>query len=171
MGVLRPVFRGLTGLAVAGAVAGTAIANDDNADVPVQSASAASIQPVKLTKPLYKDVTRMSEGEIAQELANVSIDKVALVVWGGDKEKLQKPVWQACEDLVKEGIPCVLVVAPDHNTIAEDAIYQVYAKSLPQGNDGHYGTNYAHQIRGDMYKAGKVAYQSNYPQQYASLEL
>jgi len=168
MGFLRPLFKGLTGVAIAASMSLPALAQDAGNDAAIVT---ASVQPAKLTQPLYKDVSKMSQSAIAQELANVSIDKVAIVVWGGDQDKLQRPAWQACEDLVREGIPCALVVAPDHNSLPQDAVYQVYAKSLPQGEDSHIGTDSSHLVRGAMYEHGKYAYRTNYPQQFASLAL
>ncbi len=174
MGILRPVFRRLTIPAIVGAMSVTtpAWAGEDaaNSNTSVVTASVTTT-PARMTKPLYKDVSKITNREaILQELANVSIDKVAIVVWGGNST-LQQEAWNASLDLVRDGIPTVMVVAPDHNSLPQDAIFQIYAKSLPQGKDGHFGTDHADKVRANMYENGKYAYRKNYTQQVAGLEL
>jgi len=174
MGILRPIFRRLAIPAMVGAmsVATPAWASEDaaNSNATVVAAS-VSTAPARMTKPLYKDVSKLASKEaILQELANVSIDKVAIVVWGGNRT-LQQEAWNASLDLVRDGIPTVMVVAPDHNSLPQDAIFQIYAKSLPQGQDGHFGTDHADKVRVNMYENGKYAYRKNYTQQVAGLNL
>lgn len=101
--------------------------------------------------------------------ADASHNKVAIVVWGGNRT-IQQEAYNAARDLVGMGIPTAFVLAPDDNGTDGDAMLQVYAAALPR-SDGRMGTNYAQFIRADMREAGIEAYRTAFPAQLARLSL
>lgn len=107
---------------------------------------------------------------VARRLAAVaSRDKVAIIVWGGNRT-IQQEAYNAARDLVGMGIPTAFVLAPDDNGLDGDAALQVYAGSLPR-SDGRMGANNAQYIRADMRDAGIEAYRTAFPAQLAQLSL
>jgi len=107
---------------------------------------------------------------VARRLAAVaSRDKVAIVVWGGNRT-IQQEAYNAARDLVGMGIPTAFVLAPDDNGLDADAAMTVYAASLPR-SDSRWGTNYASEVRTDMREAGIEAYRTAFPAQLAQLSL
>jgi len=169
MGALRPLFRGLTGVALAGAMALPAIANDDANDAPVIEASVSVEAPAKMTKPQYVGAAHETPNDARILAAAASRDKVAIVVWGGTKE-LQLEAYKAAQQLVNEGIPVAFVLAPDSNGFTADAFFQTYAMSKPYG-EATYGVDNAHLVRADIYQGARDAYTSNFPQRYSQLNL
>lgn len=101
--------------------------------------------------------------------ANASHNKVAIVVWGGNRT-IQQEAYNAARDLVGMGIPTAFVLAPDDNGLDGDAAMTVYAASLPR-SDSRWGTNYAREVRADMREAGIDAYRRAFPAQLAALSL
>lgn len=167
MGVLRPLFRGLTGVALASAMTLPVLAQDAANDAPVMN---ASVSTTTMTKPQVVNASGETMNDARILAAAASRNKVAIVVWGGTKE-LQFEAYKAAQDMVNEGIPTALVVAPDHNTTPQDAIFQIYAKSAPQGEDSHIGTDHVGLVREAMYKHAKYAYSTNYSTKIAELDI
>jgi len=166
MGLLKPVFKSLTGVALATAMAMPALAQDAANDAPVVNASVAT---TTMTKPQFVNVSDWNIGDARVAAAAASSDKVAIVVWGGTKE-LQYEAFLAAQDLVNEGIPAAFVIAPDTNGHTADAYFEVFAKSAPKG-DSTFGVKNAHLVRQDMYDGAKSAYNSTFPVRVAELDL
>lgn len=101
--------------------------------------------------------------------ANASRDKVAIVVWGGNRT-IQQEAYNAALDLIDMGIPVAYVLAPDHNSLDGDAVMQVYAASTPR-SDAHWGLNNADKVRDDIRNASVAAYREAFPQQVAALTI
>lgn len=101
--------------------------------------------------------------------ADASRDKVAIIVWGGNRT-IQQEAYNAARDLAGLGIPTAFVLAPDGNGFDADAFMQVYARSTPRA-DGTYGTNFANEVRPAMRDAGVAAFREAFPAQLAQLSL
>lgn len=101
--------------------------------------------------------------------AAASSQRVAIVVWGGDRT-LQQEAYNAARDLNSMGIETAFVLAPDHNSLSGDAVMQTYADSLPR-SDAHWGINNSNQVRADMRQAGLAAYREAFPERYRTLQL
>ncbi len=127
---------------------------------------AASVQELQVQ---YVGVQDRSINDARFIAAAASRDKVAIVVWGGNRT-IQQEAYNAALDLVDMGIPTAFVLAPDHNSLDDEAVTQVYAASTPR-SDGHYGTDHANLVRADMRDAGIAAYREAFPQQLAALAL
>lgn len=100
-------------------------------------------------------------------VANASHNKVAIVVWGGNRT-IQQEAYNAARDLAGIGVPVAFVLAPDTNALEGDAGFQVYAKSEPRF-DGYVGANNAEDLRPIVRQAGLDAHREAFPQQVAAL--
>ncbi|CAM3738588.1 hypothetical protein [Litorimonas haliclonae] len=174
MSILRDKFVGLAAPVMAATLAFSSPAwaedNPANSNVPVTNASVSTSIPVKMTKPQYVGAANETANDARILAAAASRDKVAIVVWGGTKG-LQFEAYKAAQDLINEGIPVAFVSAPDTNSLEGDAIFQIYAKSAPQGKDGHFGNDHADKVRANMYETAKATYQRVFPQKIASLDI
>lgn len=101
--------------------------------------------------------------------ASASRNKIAIVVWGGNRV-IQQEAYNAARDLVNIGIPTAFVLGPDDNGLDADAAMTIYAASLPRF-DSRWGTNYASSIRADMREGGVEAYRMAFPREAAALGL
>lgn len=117
----------------------------------------------------FVDAQRDTPNDARILAAAASRDKVAIVVWGGNRT-IQQEAYNAARDLVGMGIPTAFVLAPDDNGLDGDAAMTVYAASLPR-SDSRWGTNYAREVRADMREAGIDAYRRAFPAQLAALAL
>ncbi len=136
-------------------------ANTPVATAPVTAVAAQSVQ--------YVDATGETMNGARRFAAAASNDKIAIVVWGGNRA-IQQEAYNAARDLAGIGIPTAFVLAPDHNDLDGDAVMQVYAASTPR-SDSHWGRNYADQVRADMRDAGLAAYREAFPQRISALSL
>lgn len=100
--------------------------------------------------------------------AAASRDKIAIVVWGGNRE-LQQEAYNAALDLNDMGIRVAFVLAPDYNDQDEGAVMQVYGMSLPRRETAA-GFDNAHLVRGAMRDAGMDVYRELFPEQVAMLQ-
>lgn len=161
--VAKKIFAGIAGTALALSPA-SAIANDDapatNGAAAI-TANALTVQFVGAQNRTINDARTLA--------ADASHNKVAIVVWGGNRA-IQQEAYNAALDLVDMGIPTAFVLAPDENGLEGDAAMTVYAASLPR-SDSRWGTNYTDQVRADMREAGIAAYREAFPQQVAALSL
>lgn len=165
---MKNVAKMIFGTVAAGALAITptaAIAQDATtpANTNVATAAATTLQVQ------YVDATGESAAGARGFAAAASRDKVAIVVWGGNRV-IQQEAYNAARDLVGAGIPTAFVLAPDGNGLDGDAYMQVYAGSTPRA-DGTYGTNYANEVRSSLREAGLTAYREAFPAQVAALSL
>lgn len=106
----------------------------------------------------YVDATRESLAGARGFAAAASRDKIAIVVWGGNRT-LQQEAYNAALDLVDAGIPAAFILAPDGNGLDGDANFMVYACSLPY-SVAAYGTNWAHEVRAAMRSSALEAHRS-----------
>lgn len=99
--------------------------------------------------------------------AAASHNRLAIVVWGGDRT-IQQEAYNAARDLNHMGIQTAFVLAPDHNSLSGDAVMQVYAASTPRF-DAHGGRNNASDFRPMMRDAGVEAFREAFPERYRGL--
>jgi hypothetical protein len=163
-GTVKTIF----GSIAAGALALTPVAAFSQAAPANQNVTpvAASVQQLQVQ---FVDVQNDAVPAARRLAAIASRDKVAIVIWGGNRA-IQQEAYNAARDLVEMGIPTAFVLAPDHNSLDDEAVTQVYAASTPR-SDGHYGTDHANLVRADMRNAGIAAYREAFPQQLAALAL
>lgn len=160
----KKAFGAFAGAAMLATPLATATAEDaanNNAQVTQVAAVTPQVQFVNATDRTENDARFLA--------ATASRDKVAIVVWGGNRA-LQQEAYNAARDLAGAGIPTAFVLAPDHNSLSDDAVMQVYAASTPR-SDAAYGTNYAGEVRSNMRSAGLTAYREAFPTQVAQLSL
>ncbi len=141
--------------------ANTATANESTGSAPSMQATKLSIQYIGAEDDTIPVARRLA--------AFASKDKVAIVVWGGNRT-IQAEAYKAALDLIDMGIPTAFVLAPDHNNLDGDAVMQVYAGSTPR-TDSHWGLNHADKVREDMRNAGLAAYKEAFPQRVATLSI
>ena len=139
-------------------------ANTEAANENTQTSSA--IEPLKLQ---YIGIEDRTLNDARFIVANASHNKVAIVVWGGNRT-IQQEAYNAALDLIDMGIPTAFILAPDRNNLDGDAVMQVYAGSTPR-SDGRMGTDNAAFIRADMREAGLRAYKEAFPQRVATLSI
>ena len=125
--------------------------------------AAADVQQVQML-----DARERPQRDARGLAAIASRDKVAIVVWGGNRA-IQQEAYFAARDLAGAGIPVAFLVGPDHNSLDGDAVMQVYAASAPR-SDAHWGLNNADRVRSDMRAAGLTAYPEAFPAQWAPLQ-
>lgn len=143
-----------------------AMAHAEDTVTPANTNVATVADPLQVQYLPAQDLSQEGARLVA---ANASRDKVAIVVWGGNRA-LQQEAYNAARDLTSVGIPAAFVLAPDHNQLDGDAVMQVYAASTPR-SDAHWGLNNADQVRADMRQAGIEAYREAFPAQLAALTL
>ena len=141
--------------------ANTEAGNESTSSAPSMQATKLSLQYVGAQDRTINDARTLA--------ADASHNKVAIVVWGGNRT-IQQEAYNAALDLIDMGIPTAFVLAPDHNDLDGDAVMQVYAGSTPR-SDGRMGTDNAAFIRADMREAGLRAYKEAFPQRVATLSI
>jgi hypothetical protein len=104
--------------------------------------------------------------------AEASRDKIAIVVWGGNRE-LQQQAYNAALDLRDQGIPLAFIVGPDLNGYDVDANFQVYARGVPvfDGDGAHLGANHASEVRPTVLRMGQTAFRDHFPRELAALDI
>ena len=142
-------------------VGAPAQAADDPPIPSSRSISDVTSSASAMAKPQFVNVSDRSINDARLAAAAATKSQVAIVVWGGTKD-LQHKAYKAAADLVGEGIPAAFVIAPDHNTTPHDAVFQVFAKSIPTGEDSHIGTNYVHLVRDATHEHAKHAHHANF---------
>ncbi|WP_438728237.1 hypothetical protein ACR9YC_12735 [Parasphingorhabdus sp. DH2-15] len=137
----------------------TATANESTDSAPKRQATELSVQ--------YVGATDLSLNGARFVAANASRDKVAVVVWGGNRI-IQQEAYKAALDLIDMGVPVAFVLAPDTNGLEGDAGFQIYAKSEPRF-DGVVGTNNAKDLRPLVLQNALDAHKQAFPQHVATL--
>ena len=144
-------------------------ASEANTEAANESAgSAPSMQATKLSVQ-YVGVQDQTINDARIVAAAASNNKVAIVVWGGNRT-IQQEAYNAALDLIDMGIPVAFVLAPDTNGLEGDAGFQIYAKSAPRF-DGYVGADNAKDLRPAVRQAGLEAHKENFPQQVATLSI
>lgn len=159
-------FLGATLLATSAAACAEEAETATNTETAAATSSATATQSPQLSVQ-YVGAQDLSLDGAQFVAANASRDKVAIVVWGGNRT-IQQEAYNAALDLIDMGIPVAYVLAPDHNSLDGDAVMQVYAASTPR-HDSHVGTNSAADVREYMRDASVTAYREAFPQQFAAL--
>jgi len=173
MGLLKPVFKGLTSLAVASAMAGVALANDD-ATTPVTNASVSTTVPQQAVFTQLDDRSR-SIAFVEADAAQVSADKPVVVVWGGSTQAM-KNAYIATKELNDAGMDIGFILAPNRQTgeYQYDVEIQIYAGGGHAFNaDGvmQYGGARIDEIGEDVKYKVRAAQSLHFPQQTAQLNL
>ena len=163
-GTAKTIF----GSIAAGALALTPVAAFSQAAPANQNTTpvAASVQQLQVQ---FVDAQNRTPNDARILAAAASNERVAIVVWGGNRA-LQQEAYNAARDLVGVGIPTAFVLAPDGNGLENDAYMQVYAASTPR-TEATFGTNFAHEVREDLRNAGLYAYREAFPAQMVALSL
>lgn len=104
--------------------------------------------------------------------AEASRDKIAIIVWGGNRD-LQRQAYAAALDLRDQGVPLAFIVGPDLNGYTEDANFQVYARGLPQfeGDGANIGGANVAMVRPEVVRMGRAAYARGFPRELAALDV
>lgn len=180
MGLLKPVFRGLTGLAIAGAVAGTAVANDStdtpitNASISIpeiaQESSCEKWQKQSLERQLFPVVCaeNMSEEVVIQGAKDSSNDQLMIVVWGGNHE-LQLEGIKVAHAMHKDDKSVAIAFGPDRDGSELSAQYDLYAKGGQAINSaGNVGIQNIGEVSSVFAPIANDAYNKNFVQRIAS---
>ncbi len=166
---MKNVANKIFGFAAAGALALTPMAAANAEDVIPASNPTATAVATSAMSVQFIDASQYTLDHAREYAAATSHDKLAIIVWGGNRT-LQQEAYNAARDLVGMGIPTAFVLAPDHNNSDAEAVMQVYAGSRPY-TDAAIGTNHADVVRTTMREAGITAYREAFPQQVAALSL
>lgn len=163
-GTAKTIF----GSIAAGALALTPVAAFSQAAPANQNTTpvAASVQQPQVQ---FVDAQNRTMNDARMLAASASNDKVAIVVWGGNRA-IQQEAYNAARDLAGAGIPTAFVLAPDGNGLDSDAQLQIYAASTPRS----YATiadNGSERIRPMAREGGISAYREAFPAQLAALTL
>ena len=104
--------------------------------------------------------------------AMASRDKIAIIVWGGNRD-LQQQAYNAALDLRDQGIPLAFIVGPDLNGVDADANFQVYARGVPafDADGARFGLDHIAQVRPEVSRMGREAYARGFPRELAALDL
>lgn len=103
--------------------------------------------------------------------AEASRDKIAIIVWGGNRD-LQQQAYNAALDLRDQGIPLAFIVGPDLNGVDADANFQVYARGVPvfDGDGARYGGAHIAEVRPAVVRMGQTAFRDHFPRELAALD-
>ena len=123
----------------------------------VTPASAVALQVQVLDARTY------TEESASLAAATASQNRVTIVIWGGNLT-LQQQAFAAANDLVSAGIPAAFVVGPDHNSLSDDAVFQVYVGGKPF-SDGRSGSDNADQVRGMLRSRALEAHRETFAPQ------
>lgn len=138
-------------------------AANSNAQVTQVAAATAATPQVQ-----FVDAQAFTINDARFTAANASRDKIAIVVWGGNRA-IQQEAFFAARDLAGAGIPTAFVLAPDGNGIEADAYLEIYAASTPR-RDGTIANNGAERIRQVTRDGGLAAYREAFPEQWVALQ-
>jgi hypothetical protein len=155
------------GLATAGALALTPMAaHAEDAAVPANG-NAASVQQVAFST---FDGRQRSIRFVEAGAAEASRDKVAIIVWSGNRE-LQQEAYNAALQLRDEGYSLALILGPSLGEGDNDANIQVYARGVPvyEGTGAWIGRNNADMVRPETVRMAREASISHFPREVASL--
>ena len=136
---------------------------------PVAANANVQAQPVAWqTLDRRSSTVRGTQGSAAE----ASRDKIAIIVWGGNRE-LQQQAYNAALDLRDQGIPLAFIVGPDLNGYDVDANFQVYARGAPafEGNGATLGVNHASNVRSTVVRMGQTAYRDFFAPEVAALDI
>ena len=164
----KKAFGAFAGAAMLATPLATATAEDaanNNAQATRMAATATSVAP----EVQFVNAMDRTENDARILAAAASTDKVAIVVWGGNRA-IQQEAFFAARDLAGAGIPTAFVLAPDGNGIDADAYMQIYAASTPR-RSGTIANNGSERIRPLARQGGMEAYREAFPAQVAQLSL
>lgn len=159
-------FLGATLLATSAAACAEEGATATSTEAAAATSSATATQSPQLAVQFIGIQDRAID-DARYIVANASHNKVAIVVWGGNRT-IQQEAYNAARDLAGIGIPVAFVLAPDTNGLEGDASFQIYARSEPR-YDGVVGANNAEDLRPLVRQNALDAYRANFPQQVATL--
>lgn len=111
-----------------------------------------------------------SERFIMAGAAQASHNKIAIIVWGGNRE-LQQEAYNAALDLRDEGIPLAFILGPALVPLDNVASYQVYAGGRPmyEGYGSRFGSAHVNLVRPTVARMGRNAFREAFPEQYRAL--
>lgn len=142
-----------------------AVANAEDAVTPANmNVAAASVVSPEVQ---FVDAQFETPNDARVLAAAASHDRVAIVVWGGNRA-IQQEAYFAARDLAGAGIPTAFVLAPDGNGIDTDAFLQIYADAAPRA-DGTLAQNGVERIRQVTRDGALAAYREAFPAQLAAL--
>ena len=157
--IFRKAFRG-----VAGGLLATSAFALPSAALPVLS-SPAMAQTAQ-GKLVTLDGSKRSADFVRTGAAAASQDKIAIIVWGGNRV-LQQEAYNAALDLRDAGIDVAFIIGPDSNRFDVDAEFQVYARGVPvyEGNGALFGEANAHEVRPTVIRMGRNAHAAHFSTQ------
>ena len=157
-----------------------ALASLSSAAVPFAAANAqerpVAAQPVaantnvqQVSFATFNDSNR-SVRFVQAGAAEASRDKIAIIVWGGNRD-LQQQAYNAALDLRDQGIPLAFIVGPDLNGVDADANFQVYARGVPafDADGARFGLDHIMKVRPEVTRMGLEAYARGFPREAAAL--
>jgi hypothetical protein len=153
-----------------GCIAGAALALTSTPALAEDAANTNAPVSAPL-KVQYVDARNKTIDGTRGQAAIASHNKVAIVVWGGNRA-LQEEAYKAALDLIDRGIPVAFVHGPDKNGYDVDANFRIYAMSEPRFNEAEFGTNKVSLVHSNIRDIAIVAHNRFVaPQKIASLGL
>lgn len=101
--------------------------------------------------------------------SEASRDKIAIVVWGGNRE-LQQQAYNAALDLRDQGIPLAFIVGPSRLPYDNAVMIDIYGRSVPV-SDLTVGAERIAELRPTLSEQGVQAYGRMFPREVAALDL
>ena len=136
---------------------------------PVAANTNVAVDPVVFQT---SDARNVSVRGVQAGAAEASRDKIAIIVWGGNRD-LQRQALAAAYDLRDQGIPLAFIVGPDLNGVDADANFQVYARGVPafDADGARFGLDHITKVRPEVTRMGLEAYARGFPREAAALGL
>ncbi|MEZ5687409.1 MAG: hypothetical protein R3E21_01190 [Caenibius sp.] len=162
-------------LATAAAAFSPAVVAAQERPVAMQPVAAnANVQAQPIAFSTFNDSNR-SVRFVQAGAAEASRDKIAIVIWGGNRE-LQQQAYNAALDLRDQGIPLAFIVGPslDPANAQNYAHIDIYAAGLPGGGDGPsiiIGSERASELRPMLVGEAQRTYAIAFPTQVAALDI
>lgn len=161
---MKNVANKLFGLAAATALAVTPMgAGAQDAIQPANANASVQAQTVQ-----YVGAENETINDARMLAASASQNKIAIVVWGGNRA-LQQEAYNAALDLNDMGIRVAFVRAPDHDSSDQEAFMQVYGRAAPRA-EGHWSVERLAEVRPDVRSAALQAHQDIFPEQVAAIQ-
>ncbi|MGE4314322.1 MAG: hypothetical protein AB7E85_08660 [Pseudobdellovibrionaceae bacterium] len=100
--------------------------------------------------------------------AMASRDKIAIVVWGGNRD-LQRQAYDAALDLRDQGIPLAFIVGPSQLPTNNATMIEIYGRGV-SATQLVIGQDNIANLRGDVRSESQAAYGRMFPRELAALD-
>ncbi|MGE4314323.1 MAG: hypothetical protein AB7E85_08665 [Pseudobdellovibrionaceae bacterium] len=115
------------------------------------------------------DARNVSVRGVQAGAAEASLDKIAIVVWGGNRD-LQRQAYAAALDLRDKGIPLAFIVGPSRLPSDGAVMIDIYGRGV-SATQMMIGSDNISSLRTDLRQQGEIVYGRMFPREFEALKL